>query len=142
MRYLGVDPGKSGALAIIDDAGRHIDHIKLSETAHDVANWLKTKALDIDFACIEKVHSMPRQGVASSFRFGESFGFVQGIVIANRIRYELVTPQKWQKELGCRTKGDKNVSKARAQQLWPDIRITHAIADALLIAEYARRLRA
>jgi len=37
------------------------------------------------------------------------------------------------------TGGDKNVSKRRAQELFPEIKITHAIADALLIAEYARR---
>jgi hypothetical protein len=53
--------------------------------------------------------------------------------------FEEVSPQKWQKAMGCMTKGDKNVSKAKAQQLFPQLKITHAIADALLIAEYARR---
>ena len=59
---------------------------------------------------------------------------------AATIPYEEVTPQKWQKALGCRTGGDKNVSKARAQALFPLQNITHAIADALLLAEYCRRL--
>ena len=48
---------------------------------------------------------------------------------------------RWQKYLGCLTKGDKNVSKAKAQELFPDLKITHAIADSLLIAEYGRRVR-
>jgi hypothetical protein len=39
----------------------------------------------------------------------------------------------------CLTKGDKNVSKAAAQRLWPKLKITHANADALLIAEYGRQ---
>jgi len=41
--------------------------------------------------------------------------------------------------MGCLTKGDKNVSKRRAQELFPALKVTHAIADALLIAEFARR---
>jgi hypothetical protein len=41
--------------------------------------------------------------------------------------------------MGCLTKGDKNVSKSRAQELFPSIKVTHAIADALLIAEHNRR---
>jgi hypothetical protein len=55
------------------------------------------------------------------------------------IPFERVTPQKWQKAMGCMTKGDKNVSKRRAQELFPQLKITHAIADALLIAEYGRK---
>ena len=84
---------------------------------------------------------MPKQGVASTFKFGQSFGFLQGILIAAEIPFELVTPQKWQRYLGCRTKGDKNITKARAQELFPDIKCTHAVSDALLIAEYGRRVR-
>jgi hypothetical protein len=38
------------------------------------------------------------------------------------------------------TKGDKNITKRKAQELFPEIKITHAIADSLLIAEYGRRL--
>jgi hypothetical protein len=61
--------------------------------------------------------------------------------MAAGIPYDLVLPVKWQTAMSCRTKGDKNVSKARAQQLFPDVKVTHAIADALLIAEFCRRVR-
>jgi len=139
--YLGIDPGKSGALALVDECGEHVDTFRLAKTLHDVSDWLKTYRDRVLFACLEKVHSMPKQGVTSSFKFGESFGFCQGMLVGESIPYDLVTPQKWQKLMGCRTRGDKNVSKSRAQQLWPKIKIVHAIADALLIAEYARRIR-
>ena len=82
---------------------------------------------------------MPGQGVASSFKFGQGFGHLEMALTASGIPHTYVAPQKWQKELQCLTKGDKNVSKARAQQLFPHIKVTHAIADALLIAEYCRR---
>ena len=49
-----------------------------------------------------------------------------------------VSPVKWQTAMGCRTGGDKNVSKAEAQRLWPSLKITHRNADSLLLAEYAR----
>jgi len=50
-----------------------------------------------------------------------------------------VYPMMWQAKMECLTGGNKNVSKHRAQELFPGVRITHAVADALLIAEYGRR---
>lgn len=139
--YLGVDPGKSGAFALVDVNGKHYDTIKLSETPIDVVSWLEKVCGLVDFAVIENVHAMPKQGVSSTFTFGKSFGFCIGLLCSMRIPHEFHTPVKWQTAMSCRTKGDKNVSKRRAQQLWPTIKITHAIADALLIADYARRIR-
>jgi len=138
---LGVDPGGSGAIACIDDGGEP-SWIKLDSTeadiAHAVASWDAEHV--VDFAFIERVHSMPKQGVSSSFKFGQSYGFLRGILVALSIPFEEVTPQTWQKSMGCMSKGNKNVTKARAQQLFPGVKITHANADALLIAEYGRRV--
>jgi crossover junction endodeoxyribonuclease RuvC len=80
-----------------------------------------------------------KQGVSSTFKFGVAYGFVRGVVVALKIPFHEVSPQKWQKAMGCMTRGDKNVSKAAAQRLFPALKITHAVADALLIAEYGRR---
>lgn len=90
-------------------------------------------------AYLEQVHSMPGQGVASSFKFGQGYGALEMALTAVGIAFERVTPQKWQKALGCLTKGDKNVSKRKAQELFPTMKVTHATADALLIAEWGRR---
>ena len=139
--YLGIDPGKSGALGLVSHAGEVVSLIKLSETMHDVWLWLQEHQDSVSFALLEKVHSMPGQGVASSFKFGESFGFCKGMLVASSVRFELVTPQVWQKGMGCMSKGNKNVTKSRAQSLFPGTKITHAIADALLLAEFARRKR-
>ena len=146
MIILGIDPGASGAVAFYGTTGGvngygGIETCALSGTERDVSNFL-VQFRNGTFAYIEKVHSMPRQGVASSFKFGMSYGFLRGCLISLGIPFEEVTPQRWQKAMGCLSKGDKNVTKARAQQLFPEIKITHAIADALLIAEYGRRLRA
>ena len=138
---IGIDPGRSGGLACIGPGGQDVQVYKLDNTDRDVHEMLCEYVKVADFAFLEKVHSMPRQGVASTFKFGQSFGFLQGLLIASGIPFELVTPQKWQGYLGCRTKGDKNVTKSRAQALFPDVKCTHAISDALLIAEYGRRIR-
>jgi hypothetical protein len=91
-------------------------------------------------AYIEGVNAMPGQGVVSTFKFGMNYGLWQGILVALKIPFERVYPLKWQTAMSCRTGGNKNISKARAQELFPRIKVTHAIADALLIAEYGRRL--
>jgi hypothetical protein len=73
--------------------------------------------------------------------FMKHYGFLRGCLIAIGITVEDIRPQAWQKLLGCMTRGNKNVSKVKAQQLFPTIQITHKIADALLIAEAGRKIR-
>lgn len=137
MQYLGVDPGKSGAISIISPDA--VLSYKLDNTETDVWNWLNENVdLLHSVATIENVHSMPQQSSQSGFTFGKNFGFLIGILTASSIPYKFVTPQKWQKGMQCLTGGDKNVSKAAAQRLWPRVKMTHAIADSMLIAEYGR----
>jgi len=144
--YIGVDPGQSGGIGIIDDVGNYVDSFKFkNQTDADISEMFDfltdlKGVMDENsiFALLEKVHSMPKQGVVSSFKFGSSFGFLRGMLTAHRIPWDFVSPQKWQKALSCQTKGDKNITKSKAQRLWPGQKITHAIADALLIAEHCR----
>jgi len=145
--YIGIDPGQSGGIAALDDEGRVLLAAKLAErTDVEILNLLSNIAVNamgdglVLRAVIEQVHSMPSQGVASSFTFGTSYGALRMALAARAIPYELVSPAKWQKVLGCRSGGDKNVTKRRAQELFPSLKVTHAIADALLLAEFCRRL--
>lgn len=135
--YIGIDPGGSGAIAVIGPLG-YIHTIRNSETEHDLSDFLRVWGENNAVAVIEAVHSMPKQGVSSSFKFGASYGFLRGLLVAHCIPFETVTPQKWQKQMGCMSKGDKNVTKAAAQRLWPDEKIVHATADAMLLAAYCR----
>lgn len=144
MIYIGVDPGTSGAIATVTDMG-HSSWVKCAETEHDLWEFLSNDVFAANagerfHAVIEQVHSMPNQGVSSSFKFGQSYGFLRGLLTAHAVPFETVTPQKWQKAMGCRSGGDKNVTKAAAQRLFPGLKITHANADALLLAEYCRRI--
>jgi crossover junction endodeoxyribonuclease RuvC len=144
MIFLGIDPGNSGGFVLIDEDGNVLTHDKQPETELDVCfslqcarNFAELEGHKLT-AIIEKVHAMPKQGVTSVFTFGRNYGFLRGVITSLSIPFVDVTPQKWQKELGCQTKGDKNVSKAKAQQLWPKIKWTHATADAALIAKWGQ----
>ena len=141
---IGIDPGQSGGMVVIDGEGGVLDAVAFATmTEHDIAETLAEWG---EWPCggvatIEAVHSMPKQGVASTFKFGKSYGFLLGLLTALKIPYVMVTPRQWQKELGCLSGGDKNVTKGAAQRQWPGQKWTHAIADAALIAEYGRRTR-
>lgn len=95
---------------------------------------------------IESVHSMPEQGVASSFAFGVGFGMWLGILSALKIPYTLVTPQRWKKTLMDGMGKDKDASRVVAMRLFPSadlhLKKHHGRADAILIAEYIRRIHA
>lgn len=142
--YLGIDPGYSGAVVAILQGKKHtsVAAIRLKETEADIARFVLTlkQASPQSIHCmLEKVNAFPKQGVASTFKFGTSYGFCRGLLIAYRIPFQTVTPAKWQQQMRCRSAGDKNVTKARAQELFPEEQITHAVADALLLAELCRR---
>jgi len=141
MKYvIGIDPGVSGAVAVVSLDKKEVHHYAFCKhTEHDLCDILREWASKVSMCHIEKVHSMPKQGVSTTFAFGKNFGWYHGVLDALKIPYDLITPQRWQKSMGCRSGGDKNVTKRRAQQLFPQTLIIHAIADALLIAENLRR---
>lgn len=143
MIYLGIDPGQSGGIGCWVDKKTISAYSFKDLTIRDIfESFLAMKNIAGDtglFAMIENVHSMPMQGVASSFKFGRNFGRLEGLLTGSNIPFDYVSPQKWQKELGCLSHGDKNITKSKAQRLFPHLKITHAVADALLIMEYCRR---
>lgn len=141
MIYLGIDPGVCGGVAVIASTSTVLSSFKFKDaTEADIAEVFRQYD-DATFAMIERVSSSPQMGVVSAFTFGRSYGFLRGMLIAHGIAFEEVSPVKWQTAMGCRTGGNKNISKAKAQQLFPGVKVTHANADALLLAEHCRRTR-
>lgn len=144
--FIGTDPGKNGGLAVLNATGAILDLFKFTDATErdihtyfaDAKEWGRGEPV---WAVIERVSASPQMGVTSAFTFGRGYGFLRGCLIGCGIPFDEVAPQTWQKLLGCRTGGDKNISKAKAQQLFPDAKVTHAVADALLLAEYARRTK-
>ena len=143
--HIGIDPGKKGGIAVITSDGITVAH-PIPETEKDTQEiFEEISQYRKVFALIEDVHAMPGQGVRSCFTFGRNYGMLRGMLVANYIPFETVTPVTWQREFGLINRTltktqKKNTHKARAQELFPHIeKMTHAIGDALLIAEYARR---
>lgn len=139
--YLGLDPGADGAIAILTPEGSVACCIRAKgRTEHDIADALRPVIEDRRVcAMLERVAAMPKQGVSSTFKFGQSYGFLRGLLVALQVPFEEVTPAKWQAYLHCRSGGKKAITKAAAQRKWPSETITHGNADALLIAEYCRQ---
>ena len=160
--FIGIDPGKDGAMAILGyrdtpilipfDETEYANQLRRLDPARKFRVW-RTDGLGDPtpiepFCVIEHVNAMPGQGVTSCFSFGANFGLCLGFLTAFRIPYELVRPQKWKREFSCTS--DKNTSIAVAQRLFPgvDLRRTpkcakphDGICEALLLAEFAKRIR-
>lgn len=139
MIYIGIDPGLSGGIAKLNYDGTFLSAEKMPPTERDIYDALAALDGGPETAMIEKVSASPQMGVTSAFTFGKGYGGLRMALTASGIPFDEVTPQRWQKAMQCLTGGDKNVSKRRAQQLFPQVKVTHAIADALIIAEYCRR---
>jgi Holliday junction resolvasome RuvABC endonuclease subunit len=140
MIYIGIDPGVGGGLAAIDSTSAVHSAIAMPETERDVLDWISRWNATPALAVLERVRSSPQMGVVSAFTFGRGYGALRMALTAARIPFDEVLPRTWQTLLFCLTKGDKNVTKLRAQALFPSQQITHATADALLLAAYCRRI--
>lgn len=141
--FIGIDPGADGALAALLPGG-DVRVVPFSKDAY--ADEVAGLSGLVGLCMLEHVGAMPGQGVVSTFRFGENFGWIQGLLDAEDVPYELVRPQKWKREFGCTS--DKNTSIEVARRLFPDVDLRRTprctkphdgIAEALLLAEYARR---
>lgn len=137
--FVGIDPGKNGGIAILSRRGRVVAARRMPDTVEELAAFVATIP-ESSRAFVEFVRSSPQMGVVSAFTFGCGLGKIEGVFAAFRMPLIGVRPQAWQDALGCRSGGNKNVTKRRAEKLFPRIIMTHAIADALLIAEHGRRL--
>lgn len=151
--YIGIDPGKKGGISMTVD-GLPGDLHKMPQTMREMALFFEDLRREIEAqgmtaaVIIEKVHSMPGQGVKSMFSFGEGFGAVQLGAHMLGIPVHYVTPSKWKPTMLGVTKGDKGAAVRMCQQIFPSAdlmpgrcRVPHdGIAEALLIAEYGRRL--
>lgn len=143
--YIGVDPGKSGAMAIIHALG-NVEVIPFDAVNYSLALARVSSGAYPVTCCVEKVSAMPGQGVVSMFNFGHNLGVIEGLLRGYGIPYQLVPPQTWKREFSLSS--DKNKSIEVCQKLFPKVSLlatersrkpSDGIAEAVLIAEYARR---
>ena len=151
--FLGVDPGASGAIAVLQEDGLLIAVIDMPVVELKVGKAMKRRVSPEilahvlrpyagSVAYLEQVSAMPGQGVSSMFAFGESYGVVRGVLAALGMRTYLVTPGAWKKAMGLNA--GKDGSRAKAIQMWPDrVRDFQRVkddgrAEASLIAEFGR----
>lgn len=172
MRTIGIDPGMSGAIAVLDEnsaytiidmptfqvvmsrrRSRKTGQIKEKKrTEYNIPQILlfltqaKASAPEGQVeACLEAVHSMPKQGVRAMFSMGEGFGILKCALTATAISWTLVAPQTWKKAMMKGMGKEKDSSVYRALQLYPQAELMgpkggrkHGRADALLMARYVQ----
>src|SRR3990167_11133618 len=120
---IGIDPGQSGGIALIDEVGI-ARAWKMPETERDVWELLRSlSSVDGVRATIERVGPMPKQGISSTAKFMTHYGGLRMALIACEIPFQAVPPGVWQRSMGCLSGGDKNVTKRRAQELFPLIKV-------------------
>lgn len=150
MIAIGIDPGKTGGIAMLDLYGNVVLGRLESMTDHDVSDFFEEAA---GFREVYATLEDPR-GVLPGIRSpkaiagpAESYGFLRGCLVCHRIPFESIRPQAWQRHYRLPKRADvgdtakKRAHKAAAQRLFPKENVTNWSADALLLAELARRFR-
>ena len=147
---LGVDPGMTGAIAWLTDQGELIEVMDMPTLDNRVdgrslaekIRFMATQEGDgYLYAVVEKVHSMPQQGVASTFKFGVAYGVALGVLDALGIPIKDVRPAKWKKDLGIGS--DKEAGRLMAIDMWPTSKFVfkrkkdHGRAEAALIGHWS-----
>lgn len=162
MIYIGIDVGKKGAIAFLDDTGTAKVHSQplIGNDLHEaqMAAMLNISDCGEWYALIERAHSMPHRNATNTCTLCRHFGVWQGLLMAlaewhNEGDYNIVDAKEWQKVMlvghspaAC---GTKAASVGAAMQLFPHVNLfrnsrcrvqSDGMSDALLIAEYGRRM--
>jgi crossover junction endodeoxyribonuclease RuvC len=161
--YLGIDPGLSGALAVIGPDGSHVWDTPVITVANGkkhrreyVLAAMRTLVWDAApppsgqqhgvgevVAVIEAVSPMPKEGVVSAYRMGYGAGLWHGLLELLGVPFRIVHPATWKKAEGLTGK-DKAYSRLEASRRFPGLELgrvkDHGRAEALLLADYARKL--
>lgn len=152
---IGIDPGLSGCIVALSHGDfRYLNHLPMPTVlvgsrnrvnGAAVSGWFREHIAEGMHVYIERVGSVPingrQQGGTSMFSFGHAAGVVEGIVQGLEYPCTLVDPVKWKKHAGL-IGTDKDAARARAIQLYPDLRALdakgkgQALADAILIARF------
>jgi Holliday junction resolvasome RuvABC endonuclease subunit len=154
MRILGIDPGKTGALACLNRVVGTWSVTTLQDlplSSDKSLSWIDGERLEQllrvtgpNVAVVERVSAMPNQGVSSCFHFGMVFGSILSILQAAHIPTVLVTPVVWKKALGLPGGKQKAPALHKARLLYPDAQASLALqkhhnrAEALLLAHWYR----
>jgi len=156
MRVLGIDPGKFGGLAIVEDG--HLKYVgPMPLTKEMVLDSVKLREIILnhnpDVVFIEKAQAMPRQGVVSMFNYGKGYGFLLGFLDALMYEVKTVTPRTWQgffyKRVPVQGKTPKERALCMANKLYTGFtwlkssrskKPHDGMVDAALIATYGQLL--
>lgn len=151
MITIGIDPGKSGGIAMImGHDPLSVSLFKMPEEK-DLRDLLVEETADVNPSEVRViVENIPKwcggaqfarrtiYGASIASLYG-SFKFAEGMCRGLGFNVQLMAPVKWQNLVQCRNvrkldKGPwKNLLKARAQKLYPHSKVTLSTADALLI---------
>ncbi len=159
MKIIGIDPGLSGAIAILENNKvlNIFDIPVMSEGKKNkrqlnsalLVNLLKENINNKEeevVVVVEQVNAMPGQGVTSMFNFGQTFGSIKGICAALELPIYFVRPSKWKKHFDL-IKSSKDSSRTKAIEMYP--KLSNQLAkkkdvnksDAILIARYFSETR-
>lgn len=151
MITIGIDPGLSGAIGVLNE-GRYVDVIDMPVVSKgsgsvksevDPAGLIKilrsyAPADEYVMAVLERVNAMPGQGVSSVFSLGDSFGCARSAIAACRFEMTYIAPSKWKSHF--KLTSDKEMSRALAIRMFPDAPLNlkkHSDrAEALLMARW------
>jgi hypothetical protein len=143
----GFDPGAKGGWAALSPEAKvlgcgclfpfEIAHASISI----ILDSARRQGIPV-FGTFEDNHAHAHDSKRSIRSFGSNTGETIGLLKSlNFWPVEMVSPQKWQHRMRCQTGGNKRITWDKASLLFQDAKITHYVADALLIAEDARRRR-
>lgn len=142
--YIGIDPGSSsGGMAFVGNiryAPIRFKDITEKELCLRIKEF--TRSPFRVYAILERAQPMPGQGISSTSKFMDNYGMLRGFLMALDIPFKIIRPQVWQKHYSMKKrKGETQTAwkqrlRQRAQELYPNIKITAETADALLIANY------
>lgn len=137
---IGIDPGHSGAIVVLDMEGNFMDQIRLSKDSTEIRDFLRKYHSSCKMIVCEKVKYISGDGGKGAFTFGKEFGKVITILETLGFRIIYAIPTLWRTRLNVPLGASKSYLRELARTKFPGSKINLKNCDAFLIALFARSL--
>ena len=149
--YIGIDPGKNGGVALLSNEQDYYRALAFrcpdADNMHRVLlEHIENFCIDFDniYVAIEKVWAFPSDARSSAFKFGFNSGMWMGIISAMQLPVIEIIPKEWMKFYDMPKMDKKNRKKwlkDLSEKMYPNIKVTYNVSDAILIANYLKEIK-
>lgn len=115
--FIGIDPGKKGAIAILDTEAFSVECTDMPDTTAALHDYIAGLPI-ISGGLVEQPFYPRMIGITNAAKIAQTYGTLIGALQWRDVPFQEIKPAKWKAAMGLSS--SKNASREKASQAFPD----------------------